>query len=90
MIYTSKHDIGSSKFEPVVEKVVIEDYVFIGPRTIILPGVTIKRGAIIAAGAVVTKDVPELTIFGGVPATKIGIRKIEKLNYVLGRPRLFR
>jgi maltose O-acetyltransferase len=68
---------------------VIKDYVFIGPRAIILPGVTIGQGAVVAAGAVVTKDIPAKTIVGGVPAAVIGERKIEKLDYKLGRFRLF-
>lgn len=47
---------------------------------IILPGVTIGKGAVIAAGAVVTKDVEPYTIVGGVPARKIGERS-PRLNY---------
>ena len=65
------------------------DYVFIGPRVIILPGVKIGKGAVVAAGAVVTKDVSEFTIVGGVPAKEIGERKNKKPNYKLGRARLF-
>jgi len=53
----------------------IEDDVWIGANVVILPDVHIGRGAIIAAGAVVTKDVPSYTIFGGVPAVKIGCRQ---------------
>jgi len=71
------------------EKVVIEDYVFIGPRAIILPGVTIGKGAVVAAGAVVTKSVEPHTIVAGVPAREIAQRKITNYNYRLGRPRLF-
>jgi acetyltransferase-like isoleucine patch superfamily enzyme len=89
MIYNSEHDINSEDFHPVSGKVVIEDYVFIGPRVIILPDVTIAKGAVIAAGAVVTKDVEEFAIVGGVPATKIGERKIKDPHYTLGRSRLF-
>jgi len=48
--------------------VVIGDDVWIGANAVILPGVTIGRHAVIAAGAVVTKDVPEKTLVGGVPA----------------------
>jgi maltose O-acetyltransferase len=49
-------------------KVVIEDDVWIGIRSIVMPGVKIGKGSIIGAGAVVTKDVPQYTIVGGVPA----------------------
>lgn len=51
--------------------VVISDDVWIGANAVILPGVTIGRHAVVAAGAVVTKDVPDNTIVGGVPATII-------------------
>ena len=89
MIYNSEHDVTSKTFKAREEEVVIEDYVFIGPRAIILPGVKVGRGAIVAAGAVVTKSVPEMVIVGGVPAKEIGKRQISELNYKIGRTRLF-
>lgn len=89
MIWTSQHDIDDPNMKAIEEKVVIQDYVFIGPRAIILPGVTIGQGAVIAAGAVVTKDVPEMTVVGGMPAKQIRKRKLDSLEYKLGRPRLF-
>jgi len=89
LIYNSEHDIHSKDFEAILGKVVINDYVFIGPRAIILPGVTINKGAVVAAGAVVTKDVAKREIVGGVPAEVIGKRRQSKLNYKLGRARLF-
>lgn len=89
MIYNSEHDLTDEANGAIEEPVVVEDYVFIGPRAIIMPGVTIHKGAVVAGGAVVTKDVPEKTIVGGVPAKEIGKRNIEKLNYRLGRARLF-
>ncbi|GDX61855.1 hypothetical protein LBMAG33_1650 [Candidatus Levyibacteriota bacterium] len=90
MIYNSEHDIHSENFVAIDAPVIIEDYVFIGPRAIILPGVTIRMGGIVAAGAVVTKDVEQYSIVGGVPAKVIGERKDKKLNYKLGRSRWFR
>jgi acetyltransferase-like isoleucine patch superfamily enzyme len=59
----------------VDEPVVIEDDVWIGTNAVILPGVTIGRGSIVGAGAVVTGDVPPEVIVAGVPA-----RVIRSLN----------
>ncbi|MBI2031217.1 MAG: acyltransferase [Candidatus Levybacteria bacterium] len=89
MIYNAQHDVQSVDFHAITAPVTIEDYVFVGPRTIILPGVKIKKGAVVGAGAVVTKDVEEFTIVGGVPAKEIGKRNKE-LNYKLGRAAWFR
>jgi galactoside O-acetyltransferase len=46
----------------------IEDDVWIGSNVTILPGVTVRRGSIVAAGALVTANVPSMTVVGGVPA----------------------
>ena len=89
LIYNSEHDITSAGFDPIEEPVEIDDYVFIGPRATILPGVKIGKGAIVAAGAVVTSNVKPFEIVGGVPAKVIGERKNKNLNYKLGRARLF-
>lgn len=54
--------------------IVLEDDVWLGFRTTVMSGVTIGRGAVVAAGAVVTKDVPPYAIVGGVPAKVIKYR----------------
>ncbi len=89
MIYNSEHDLSDEEFRAISAPVKIGDYCFIGPRAIILPGVKIGKGAVVAAGAVVTKDVPDFQIVGGVPAKPIGERKNKNPDYKLGRPRLF-
>jgi acetyltransferase-like isoleucine patch superfamily enzyme len=55
-------------------KLVVEDDVWIGFRATILAGVTIGRGAVVAAGALVTEDIPRYSIAGGVPARVLGMR----------------
>ena len=57
-------------------EIIIEDNVWISSNCVILPNCTIGEGSIIAAGAVVTKDIEPFSIVGGIPAKRIGIRKI--------------
>lgn len=89
MIYNAEHDLSSDDFHAIEAPVKIGDYVFIGPRAIILPGLTIGDRAVVAAGAVVTKDVKSGMIVGGVPAKPISERKLSKPSYRLGRFKLF-
>lgn len=90
MIYNAQHDTNDPDFKAIEEPVKIDDYVFIGPRAIVLPGVTINKGAVIAAGAVITKDVEAFKVVGGVPAKEIGDRDLKDPNYKLGRAAWFR
>ncbi|HPJ17028.1 MAG TPA: acyltransferase [Candidatus Woesebacteria bacterium] len=89
LIYNDEHNLSDPNFGNSFAPVTINDYVFIGPRAIILPGVTIGKGAVVAAGAIVTKDIPDFEIWGGVPAKKISDRQLKNPNYQLGRPMLF-
>ena len=83
MIWTLHHDYNSSTFASQGKEVIIEDYVWLCSRSVILPGVTVGRGAVVAAGAVVTRDVAPFTVVGGVPAKPIAKRNPE-LTYDLG------
>ena len=77
VLATLNHSLDPAKrssLEPA--PIHIEEDVWIGSNATVLPGVRIGRGAVVAAGAVVTKDVPAMTIVGGVPAKPI--KKIEE------------
>jgi acetyltransferase-like isoleucine patch superfamily enzyme len=87
-ILTADHDPQSRDFSGTIRPVTIEDYVFIGTRAMILPGVTLAKGSFIAAGAVVTKNVEPFTIVAGVPAKPIGKRRTD-LDYSAHYERLF-
>lgn len=85
-IYTLGHNINSPRFETKGAQVTIDDDTFIFSNSLVMPGVTIHQGAIVLAGSVVTKDVPEWTIVGGNPAMPIRKRNpqidyLQKYNY---------
>ena len=80
-ISTAAHSAVDPAFRVEIRPVVIEDNVWIGMRAMILGGVTLGRGCVVAAGAVVTKDVPPLTIVAGVPARPVGMRPEEASHY---------
>jgi maltose O-acetyltransferase len=87
-ILTSDHDPQSPTFSERKSPVLIEDYAFIGMRAIILRGVTIGRGSIVAAGSLVSHSVRPYTIVAGVPARAVGSRP-ENLEYTIDYDRLF-
>ena len=92
-IITSNHNYDFGKKIPydethIVKKVVIGDNVWFGDRVIVLGGVTIGEGAIIQAGAVVVKSVPDCAIVGGNPAQIIKYRNQEHY-YDLKSKKLF-
>lgn len=73
----------------IVKDVVIESNVWIGADVTILPGVTIGEGAVVAACACVTKDVPPLSIVGGCPAQVLKYRNREKYEKLKKEGRIY-
>lgn len=88
VIMTGSHDINSSDFSAKGGGIEIGDYCFIGVGATILHSVKIGKGAVVCAGAVVTKDVPDYSVVAGVPAKVIGSRT-KDLNYVCRPDRWF-
>lgn len=72
----SRTDIPMRNQGHIGGMITIEDDVWIGANSVITPGVVIKRGVIIGAGAVVTHDIDEFVIAGGVPAKSLGVRNL--------------
>jgi acetyltransferase-like isoleucine patch superfamily enzyme/coenzyme F420-reducing hydrogenase beta subunit len=81
LLWTLHHDYNSADFRTVGAPTEVGEYAWICSRAIILPGVKIGKGAVVASGAVVTKDVESFTVVGGIPAKKIGMRKEMEYNY---------
>lgn len=68
---TGTHDFDSNNLQLITKPIIVESKVFIGVRTLVLPGVTIMKGAVIGAQSVVTKDIPSKEVHAGSPARKI-------------------
>ena len=80
-ILTASHDVSDPCWAMVARPIVIEDHVWIATNAIILPGVTLGRGAVVGAGAVVAKDVPPLGIVAGNPARLLDKSRVDHLDY---------
>jgi len=81
---TDFHDAYDRAVCPAGSPVVIEDDVWLGTRAIVLKGVRIGRGAIVAAGAVVTRDVAPFSVVAGVPAREVG--RLDRERFLRGVP----
>lgn len=87
-LITGSHDINDNEFKALFKPIIIKDNVSIFTGAMILGGVTIGDGAIVCAGAVVTKDVPANAVVAGVPAKIIKTRNCKSYDYKVKVPLL--
>jgi acetyltransferase-like isoleucine patch superfamily enzyme len=85
-ILTASHAIDNPDFPVELRPVVMGDHVWVGTRALILPGVRLGRGSVVAAGSVVARDVPALAVVAGVPARQVGVRSGGAVDYTLENP----
>lgn len=83
---TGSHDVDDPEYTASFKPINIGHHCWIGTGAIVLQGVTIGDGAVVAAGAVVTKDIPAYEIWGGVPAKFIRKRNDDLRYEVKGAP----
>lgn len=81
VILSASHDVSDSLWRHKKSPISIGDYAWIATNAIILPGVHIGKGAVVGAGAVVSKNVEDYAIVIGNPAKEIGKKRTEILNY---------
>lgn len=87
--FTLEHDPESPDFGTKGGSIIIDDYVYVGSRVIVLPNVHVGEGAVLASGAVVTKDVAKWVMVGGVPARLICGRTRTKYEIPTKRRAIF-
>lgn len=80
-LITGSHDINHPDWRNTSRPIVVESYAWIATRVILLPGVTIGEGAVVAAGAVVPRSVAPYTVVAGNPAKPVGKRDCRNLSY---------
>lgn len=81
ILLTASHDVRDPEWKHKKAPINIEDFAWIATNAIILPGITIGRGAVVGAGAVVTKNVNPGEIVGGNPAEVISSNRTKEFNY---------
>lgn len=76
MLLTGNHDYSKTTFDLIPGKIVIEKGAWIGAKTVVCPGVTVKSHGVLAVGSVATRDITAYSVFQGNPAVYLRDRKI--------------
>ena len=84
MLWTNQHDYRDPAFGITAAPIIIGNFAWLGPRVIVLPGVTVAEGCVVAAGAVVTRSTEPYGVYAGIPAKRIAERPRNQ-NYKPGR-----
>lgn len=82
LVLTAQHDIDTPDFAADVRPIVIEDYVWLPQRIVVLPGVRVGEAAVVGTGSVVTRDVPAYAVVAGNPARIVRERARVPFRYV--------
>lgn len=77
MLLTGNHDYKKVRFDFQSKPIVIEDGAWVGAMCTVCPGVTVRRGAVLAVGSVATKDLEPFGVYQGNPAVKVRERVVE-------------
>lgn len=88
-IWTLQHDYNDDYHKTIGGMVCVKDYCWICFRAIILPNVILESGAVIAAGALVNKNVPSFKVYGGIPAHEISCRKSNVKYKLIYKPHFY-
>jgi acetyltransferase-like isoleucine patch superfamily enzyme len=94
-IYSADHNYDEADAVPydgvvVLRPVLVKQNVWIGGHVVITPGVTVGEGAILAAGSVVAKDVPDFAVVGGSPAKVLKYRDRERYERLKAEGKIYR
>ena len=76
ILICGSHDYKKPSFDLITKEIILNDGVWVGAKSIILPGVVAESHAILSAGSVMSKNLENYTIYRGNPAEKVGLRNI--------------
>jgi len=77
MLLCGNHNFKTPTFDLIIKPIILEDGSWVGAKSIVCPGVTLKTHSILTVGSVANKDLDAYSIYKGNPALKIKLRKIE-------------